>query len=234
VTARERDVAAVPEAVVPEVAAAGAAAEAATEDTDERRLRRLDVPMSVLGVIFLLVVLAQSLARAPDLQAVLAVASWALWAIFVAEFLLRWWVAESRRRFLRRNWWQILLLAVPFLRFVRLLWAVRLLRVGRVASSALRGSRSAGRLLSGRLGWLAAVTAVVILAGSQLLYLLGAYDSYGPALHGVALSVISAEPLSRDHVAAQLAEVIFALYAAIVFAALAGSFGAFFLRDSRP
>ena len=50
----------------------------------------------------------------------------------------------------------------------------------------------------------------------------------------MALSVISAEPLGRDHVAAQVAEVIFAGYAVIVFAALAGSFGAFFLRDIRP
>lgn len=84
------------------------------------------------------------------------------------------------------------------------------------------------------LGWLAAITGVLVLAGSQLLYITGAYSSYGPALHDVALSVISGEPLARDHLAAQVAEVIFALYATIVFAALAGSFGAYFLRRSRP
>lgn len=202
------------------------------DDGNEGRLRRLDAPMSVLGVIFLLVVLGQSLAREPGLQTALTVAGWVLWLAFVAEFLLRWWFADSRWRYLRRNWWQIPLLAVPFLRFVRLLWAARLLRVGRVASSALRGSRSAGRLLSTRLGWLAATTGVVILAGSQLLYVLGVYTSYGPALHGVALSVVSGEPLGREHVIAQLAEVIFALYATTVFAALAGTFGAFFLRQT--
>ncbi len=40
---------------------------------DERRLRRLDAPMSVLGVIFLLVVLGQSLAADARLQQVLSV-----------------------------------------------------------------------------------------------------------------------------------------------------------------
>lgn len=204
--------------------------QAIQEQREDALLRRLDIPMGVLGVIFLLVVLGQSLAEQPQVQTALAVASWLLWAGFVAEFLLRWWVADSRRGFLRRNWWQIPLLVLPFLRFVRLLWAVRMLRVGRVATSALRGSRSAARLLSSRLGWLAALTGVVILAGSQLLYVVGVYDSYGRALHAVALSVISAEPLGHDHAVARVAEVGFALYAAIVFAALAGSFGAFFLR----
>lgn len=56
--------------------------------------------------------------------------------------------------------------------------AVAARRFGGIISAGVRGSRSAGRLLSSRIGWLAAVTAVVILASSQLLYATGTHGSY--------------------------------------------------------
>lgn len=112
--------------------------------------------MSLLGLLFLLVVLAGPLVREPALSLALTIASWVLRAAFVAEFVVRLWLADDRVRFLRRNWWQIPLLAVPALRFIRLLRLLRLAAVGRAITSALTGSRSAGRLLTGRLGWLAA------------------------------------------------------------------------------
>lgn len=42
----------------------------------------------------------------------------------------------------------------------------------------VRGSPSAGRSLTGRGAWLAVITAVVVLASSQLLYIVGACTSY--------------------------------------------------------
>lgn len=195
--------------------------------------RRLDRPMGVLGLVFVLIVLGQSLAREPWLVTALAVAGWLCWTVFVAEFVLRAVRARDRRRFWARNWWQVLFLALPFLRFVRALTLLRAARVGGVLSAAVRGSRSAGRLLSSRIGWLAAVTGVVVLAGSQLLLVSGAYDSYGPALHDAALATITGQPLATDHGLAQVLEVLLAVYSVAVFATLAGALGAYFLEGGR-
>ena len=194
--------------------------------------RRLDTPMGVLGIVFLLVVLGQVLATDPATVTGFAVAGWVLWSVFVAEFALRAVVARDRGRFWARNWWQLVFLVVPFLRFARALALLRFARVGSVLSAAVRGSRSAGRLLSGRIGWLLAVTAVVVLASSQLLYVLGAYAGYGEALHDAALATIAAEPLAAPGTPARVLEVVLAVYSVAVFATLAGALGAFFLTPS--
>ncbi|MDQ3274444.1 MAG: hypothetical protein M3Q39_05280 [Actinomycetota bacterium] len=190
---------------------------------------RLDKPMGALGIVFMLVVLGQTLAGDPALQLALSVSGWILWAVFVGEFGLRLYVAEHRGRFLRHNWWQVLFLALPFLRFVRAVALLRAARAGGVVASAVRGSRSAGRLLTDRLGWLATVTAVVVLAASQLLYLLGVYDDYANALHGAALATIVGQPLERPAPVARVLEIGLALYSVVVFAGLAAAMGAFFL-----
>lgn len=194
---------------------------------------RLDVPMSVLGLIFLLVVLGQTVAASSAVQRPLAVLSWLLWAVFVSEFLLRLWVAPSRRRFLRRNWWQLVFLALPVLRFVRLVLVLRAARAGRVVSSAVRSSRSAGRVLSDRLAWLAAVSVIVVLAASQLLFAFGVYELYGDALHGAALATITGQPLGQEAGLAKVLDVVLGIWSVGVFAALAGTLGAYFLEGRR-
>jgi voltage-gated potassium channel len=204
----------------------------ATPET-EGLARRLDKPMGVLGLVFVLVVLGQSLAREPWLVTTLTVVGWVAWAIFVAEFAFRALTATDRRRFWARNWWQVIFLAVPFLRFARALTVLRAARVGGVLSAAVRGSRSAGRLLSGRIGWLVAVTGVVVLAASQLLYVVGAYDSYGPALYDAALATVSGEPLSAEGGLARFLDVVLAVYSVAVFATVAGALGAYFLGRSQ-
>lgn len=199
----------------------------------EELARRLDRPMGALGVLFLFVVLAQNLATGPALQHWLAVTGWVLWAVFVAELALRAYVARDQRAFWRRSWWQVVFLAVPFLRFLRALSFLRVARVARVGgvlTSAVRGSRSAGRLLGGRVAWLAVVTGVVVLAASQLLYVLEAFPTYAEALHGAALATVTGEPLAADDGAARVIEVVLAVYSVAVFATLAGALGAYFLR----
>lgn len=201
---------------------------------EEGVARRLDKPMGVLGLVFVLVVLGQSLASEPWLVTSLTVAGWLCWGVFVAEFLHRAVRARDRRRFWARNWWQVLFLALPFLRFARALLLLRAARLGGVVSAAVRGSRSAGRLLSGRIGWLTAVTGVVVLAGSQLLYVAGAYEDYAPALHETALTTVTGQPLTAESGLARILEVGLAVYSVAVFATLAGALGAYFLEERRP
>lgn len=211
-----------------------------TERPGDRRAeavaRRLDKPMGALGVLFVFVVLGQTVADDGTVLAVLNVASWLLWSVFVADLALRAYLAEDRIRFWRRNWWQVIFLVLPFLRFLRalsVLRVVRALRVSSVLSAAVRGSRSAGRLLSGRVAWLSVVTAVVMLAASQLLHLAGLYDSYGHALSDAAMSTITGAKLEPDAGVARVLEVVLAVYSVAVFATLAASLGAYFLRNGK-
>ena len=198
-------------------------------------LDRLTPAMSALGILFLLVVLAEQLARESSaLSTVLAVAGWLLWAVFVVEFVARMVVAPDTGRFLKRNWWQVLFLVLPFLRFLRLIRSLRFLRTGRVLSSAVRSSRSARRVLGGRVGWLGAVSAITVLGSSQLLFEFGDYARYGEALHAAALATITGEPLARPDAFAQVLEVVLAAFSVVVFATLAGSLGAYFLETRRP
>ncbi|CAN5694734.1 hypothetical protein BH24ACT13_BH24ACT13_13560 [soil metagenome] len=204
-----------------------------SDDAAAELARRLDRPMGVLGLLFVFVVLGQAVATSEGLRTALVVVGWLLWAVFVAEFLLRLYVAADRGRFLRRNWWQVLFLLLPFLRFARAVTLLRAARVGGVLSAAVRGSRSAGRLLSDRLAWLVVVSAVVVLASSQLLLIVGSYDNYGDALHDAALATITGEPLGRPDAFAQVLEVVLAAYSVAVFATLAASLGAYFLSAER-
>lgn len=195
---------------------------------------RMDGPVTVLGVLFLLVVLAGTVTEpGTGVARALEVVGWVLWAVFAAEFVVRAWVAPSTVGFLRRSWWQLIFLALPFFRFFRVLARLRLGRAGRVVSAAVRSTRTAGVQLSSRLGWLSAVTGIVVLASSQLLYELGRFGSYGDALHAAALATITGEPLGRPDALSRLIEVVLAVYSVVVFATLAGVLGAYFL-ERRP
>ncbi|WP_341952133.1 hypothetical protein [Salinibacterium sp. TMP30] len=208
--------------------------------TAELLARRLDTPMGLLGVIFLFVVLGQVLTTEPSLALVLSILGWIFWAIFVGEFLLRAYIADFGREFWKKNWWQIVFLLVPFLRFFRALQSLRLVRVARFArfggivSAGVRGSRSAGRLLTNRIGVLIAVTAVVILASSQLLYVTGSHESYADALFEAAMATITGTGLTPTDTFSKIVQVLLAVYSVAVFATLAGSLGAFFLRKEEP
>jgi len=205
----------------------------------EELARSLDRPMGILGLVFLFVVLGQLLATDPVLETVLTVLGWVFWAVFVAEFVLRAYIAGFQRQFWKKNWWQAIFLLVPFLRFFRALQALRFWRLARLArfggvlTAGVRGSRSAGRLLSNRIGLLTAVTAIIILVSSQLLFLTEAYDDYTDALYEAALLAISGTPLSVDTGFTRLLEVVLSIYAVAVFATLAGALGAFFLEGDR-
>ncbi|TNH28707.1 hypothetical protein FHG89_14390 [Micromonospora orduensis] len=190
--------------------------------------------MGVLGLLFLLLVLAQAFVHDEPLSTVLTVTSWILWAVFVAEFTLRAWLARHcAGEFWKRNWWQLIFLAVPFLRFLRVASALRAARGGGVVAAAVRGSRSAGRLLTDRLAWLAAVTVAVILAAGQLLVLTRSYPGLAQALHDATLTTITGEPLRADDTFAQILELVLAAYSVAVFGTLAGAVGAFFLSRER-
>lgn len=193
---------------------------------------RLTPLMSAFGIVFLLVVLAEPRAQPGSVVArFLAWVGWALWSVFVLEYAARLVIASDRVRFVRRTWWQVVFLALPFLRFLRLVRLVRVLRTGRVLSSAIRSSRSAGSVLSSRLGWLASVTVITVLLASQLLDEFGEVSSYGEALYVTVLAVVVGETFGASTAFGRVLEVVLVGFSVGIFATLAGSLGAFFLQE---
>jgi voltage-gated potassium channel len=65
---------------------------------------------------------------------------WMTWLVFVMDYLIRLFLAEDRRHYLVRHWIDLLIVALPLLRPLRLLRLVPLISVlNRRASSLLRG-----------------------------------------------------------------------------------------------
>jgi voltage-gated potassium channel len=198
-------------------------------------LDRLTPVMSALSIVFVLIVIGESMAdENTTLSLALTLAGWLIWLVFAAEFAARMVLAPDTGAFLKRNWWQILFLILPFLRIFRLVRVMRILRTGRVLSSGIRSSRSASRILGSRVGWLALVSAITVLGSSQLLYEFGVFDRYGDALHAAAMAAITGEPLARPDGFAKILDVALAAFSVVVFASLAGTFGAYFLETRKP
>ncbi len=202
------------------------------ETIAEHLYARLSPAMAVLGVAFFLVVLGQRAVppRSTTASVLLAVI-WGMWAIFVVEFALRMVIAPSTARFLRRHWWQVLLLLVPFLSFIRVMVILRAARSLRLVSAAVRSSRSANNKLRSRTLWLAAITAMVILAATDLLYEYAGVRPYTSALHAAAMAAISGEAIGREGGIASIIDVVLAVYSVGFFASLAGTIGAYFLEQ---
>ncbi len=88
----------------------------------ERWEQRTNLPLLLLAAAMLPILIGQMLL---DLDAatddLLELGSWLIWAVFTVDLAVRLWFAENRRRFLIRNWIDVLIVAVPFLRPLRLL-----------------------------------------------------------------------------------------------------------------
>jgi voltage-gated potassium channel len=199
----------------------------------ERLYERLHPFMAGLATLFVAIVLAQIAAtNGTGLHTGLVAATWLLWLVFVAEYVLRLVIAPSTARFVRRTWWQIAFLAVPFLGFLRLVLFFRMARGTRVVVAAIRGTRSAARKLTNRMTWLALVTVIVVFSTADLVYEYGDVRPYGVALHAAAKAAIAAEAMPGQRGIVQVLDVLVGAYSIAVFAAVAGAVGAFLLERS--
>jgi voltage-gated potassium channel len=76
----------------------------------------------------------------PAVVAACSVASWATWTLFAVDLAVRVVLAPDRLRYLLRHWLDVIVVALPLLRPLRLLRLVPLLRVlNRHATTGLRG-----------------------------------------------------------------------------------------------
>ncbi|MES1169480.1 MAG: potassium channel family protein [Leifsonia sp.] len=108
--------------------------------------RRLsEWPLTAAAVVFLITYSIEVIDDVPDSRAlVFDVIIWAVWALFVVDFVVSLILAERRVRWLGRNLHQVAILALPMLRPLRL---IRLLSVVGIAHR-LTGRRLRGRILA--------------------------------------------------------------------------------------
>ena len=91
----------------------------------ERWEARTNVPLLILAAVMLPLIVLPLLTQLDDgVKQIFTYAEWGIWAVFAFDLVARLWLAENRRLFLRRNWIDVLIVAVPFLRPLRLLRAV--------------------------------------------------------------------------------------------------------------
>lgn len=113
---------------------------------DERRLRawehRTDIPLTVLSAFYLLVYAVEVLATRPGdtWWGIFEATMWVVWAVFVIDYGVRVALAERRLNFVVHHPLDLLIVAAPFFRFLRLLRLVAAVStLGRVLRDDFRG-----------------------------------------------------------------------------------------------
>jgi voltage-gated potassium channel len=114
------------------------------ESRVERWERTSEIPLLLLALAFLVSfawpILNPNINH--DLGTTLAVAGWAVWGAFALDFCIRIWLANERLHYCLRHWYDVVLIAAPMLRPLRLL---RLLAFARILNRSAVGSL-AGRV----------------------------------------------------------------------------------------
>jgi voltage-gated potassium channel len=205
---------------------------------------RADPFMAWLGVLFaLLVGYDIAVELGPRASTALELAAGVIWAVFAVEFAAKLWLAPRRLRYIRRHWWQPLLLALPFLRvlsFLRLARAGRALPASRVVSSSYRAAGTARYLFRSRLGYLGAISSVSTIAIAELAYIFerdvedSIFESFGEAVLWAGATVIGlqGDPVPES-VGARVAMIAGFLIGLVVIASLAGVIGSFLIDERR-
>ena len=205
----------------------------------------LRLPMALLGLAWLLIVVAELLWGE---NVLLSLASTAVWVIFIAEFALRLLLAPDRSSFLKRNWLTVIALIVPALRFfravtvlraARALRGLRLVRIVGTANRSMNALRTTMRRR--RFGYVLGLTVLVIVLGAAGMLsfepdheIEGGFTSYGHALWWTAMLVTSIGsdfwPLTTE---GRVLALLLSIYGLAVFGYITASFASFFVgRDA--
>lgn len=110
--------------------------------TVERWERRTEVPLILLALAFLAAYAWPVLDPRLDqgLRTFLTAVSWAVWMAFAVDLAVRLTLADERRRYAARHWYDVALVVLPALRPLRLLRLLALVRIlDRSAASSLAG-----------------------------------------------------------------------------------------------
>jgi voltage-gated potassium channel len=199
------------------------------EEAAQRLEDRLDPYMILAAIAWLLAWTLEPLAPNRGSAIAFDAVEALIWIFFGVEFVTRVVIAESTLGYLKKHWWEVAILALPGLRFLRILRLFRVARAGSGVVYVMAASRSAENKLASRITTLIVLSTIVILASGRLLFDFGHINNYLHALHDATLAAIGGQPIATASGVAEMLEVFLIAYHAIVVAALAGMLGAFFL-----
>lgn len=149
----------------------------AREEVREKLDRYLDVPLALASIVVVLLAVIQLTGEvSPEWSGRVEALGWGIWSLFFLEFAVKFALAPVKRHYLKKNWLDVLVLLLPFLRVLRVLRVLRTtqgLPLFRLLVFGGRGSSSTLALLKRRrLGQLALVSAMVILISAALGFML--------------------------------------------------------------
>lgn len=158
----------------------------------QRFERATELPLLVLALAMVpLLVLPLLVGLPAGVEAAFEAADWLVWAVFAVDYLVRLALAPDRRRFLRREWPDLVIVVIPFLRPLRLARsarALRVLRLVRVAAVLSEVGQEGRRLLVRHHLHHALLAIGVVVAASAVIGFAvedqagGTIDSFGDAL----------------------------------------------------
>ncbi|HYD73028.1 MAG TPA: potassium channel family protein [Candidatus Binatia bacterium] len=200
----------------------------------------LEAPMLVLSLAWLVLVMIELIWGGARM---LEVFGTAIWAVFIAEFALRLWLAPEKGRFLRNNVISLIALVLPafrVFRFFRLVRFARGARLVRVVGTVNRGMRALKASMGRRgLGYVLLLSLLVLLLGAAGMFAFeaetaGGFGNYGDALWWTAMLLAS---LGTDYwpqtLEGRLLCFLLALFGLGVFGYITASFASFFVgRDA--
>jgi voltage-gated potassium channel len=118
---------------------------ARSQDAYDRFSAAVELPLAILALLWLPILVLPLVARLPaGIADTFNVIDYLVWAVFVVEYLVRLYLAPSRRRFFTRHLVDLAVVALPALRPLRALRLLRLfnlVRAGVVLANALNHAR---------------------------------------------------------------------------------------------
>jgi hypothetical protein len=118
----------------------------------ERFERATELPLLILALAMIPLLLAPAVVDLSDTaKATVLPLDWFIWAAFALEYVIRLALTEQRARFIRKQWSDLLIIVLPFLRPLRIMRsarALRLLRLARLAAILTVVTREGRRLLT--------------------------------------------------------------------------------------
>jgi voltage-gated potassium channel len=160
----------------------------------------LDTPMTILSFVWVGLMIVEFTGElSPPLDAL----NYGIWVLFALHFLLEFWIAPDKRRYLSKNWLTALSLLLPALRVLRTFRALRLLRTARLSrgvrlvrwlTSVNRGMKAMQQAMRRRgLSYVLALTGLIAFGGAAGIYFFenrqalqeGGYLNGDPAAVGI-------------------------------------------------
>ncbi len=100
----------------------------------ERFERAVELPLLVLALAMVPLLVVPLLVDLPGaVEGIFVACDWFIWAVFAVEYVVRLVLTPDRWRFVRREWSDLLIVILPFLRPLRVVRSARALRLLRLA-----------------------------------------------------------------------------------------------------